>query len=60
MGKDEYLTRGMYSKVIKTQKIKNYDKITEYRFSKKGRIFISNQDVKPIVVCIDPFHRVFA
>lgn len=53
-------TNGMYPKVIKKEKIKNYDKITEYRFSQKGRIFVSYQDTKPIIVCIDPNHRVFA
>ena len=53
-------TNGMYSKKIHNVKIKNYDMITEYRFSIRGRIFVSYQDIKPIIVCIDSNHRVFA
>jgi len=51
-------TNGMYEKTIKKEKIGNYYEIKEYRFSQKGRIFVSYQDIKPIVVCIDPNHRV--
>ena len=52
------VSNGMNPKHIST-KIRNYDRIVEYRFSQKGRIFISFQDTKPVVVCIDPFHRIF-
>jgi len=52
-------TNGMYEKSIKG-KVKNYDKIKEYRFSQKGRIFVSYQTLKPVVVCIDQNHRIFA
>ena len=51
-------TRGMYPKAIKNEKsMGKYDKIIEYRFSDSGRIFVSYQDIKPIVFCIDPNHK---
>jgi len=52
-------TNGMYEKNTKT-KIKNYEKVKEYRYSQKGRIFVSYQAAKPLVICIDTNHKVFA
>ena len=54
------LTNAMFPKKIKKERVRGFDNITEYRFSQKGRIFISEQDTDKIVVCIDPNHRVFA
>lgn len=54
------ITNAMFPKKIKNEKVRNCDNITEYRFSQKGRIFVSEQEANRVVVRIDPYHRVFA